>query len=102
MKARRLWNLGSKSSLLIVFFYFTSFTSFSQVVVQNVPTHLIRPPVYSHEGFRSPAYIDSALFFRYLDWALQKDSLPPQYKQGQPFSITVNYIVSKEGKLSDV
>ena len=90
-----------KSHLLFAFFYFVTFTAFSQNAIPNVPTHHIRPPVY-HESVDSPAYIDSALFSGYLDWQLQKDSLPQQYKDGKPFSITVYYIVSKEGKISEV
>ena len=89
-----------KSHLLFVFFYFATFTAFSQNASTNVPTHLIRPPVYHHGAVESPAYIDSALFSEYLDWQLQKDSLPQQYKDGKPFSIMVYYIVSKEGKIN--
>lgn len=91
-----------KSYLLFAFSYFATFTAFSQKAFSNVPTHFIRPPVYHHGPVDSPAYIDSALLSRYLDWELQKDSLPQQYKEGKPFSIAVYYTVSKEGKISEV
>ena len=91
-----------KSYLLFALFYFTNFTAFSQDALPDVPTHYIRTPIYHSHTVGFPAYIDSTLFARYLDWQLQKDSLPQQYRNGKPFSITVYYIVSKEGKISDV
>lgn len=91
-----------KSHFLFAFFYLTTFTAFSQKVFPKVSTHIIRAPVYHHGRVDSPAYIDSALFSGYLDWELQKDSLPQQYKDGKPFSATVYYIVSKEGKIIEV
>jgi hypothetical protein len=62
----------------------------------------MKPLVYSHKNFRTQAYIDSALFFSYIDWVLQKDSLAPQNREGKSYDITFHYIVSKEGKLSQV
>ena len=84
-----------RSHLLFAFFYLVSFTATSQDVLPNTPTHVINQPIY-HEVVESRPDIDSALFFDYLDWELQKDSLPPPYKDGKPFSITLFYIVSKE------
>ena len=62
----------------------------------------IRPPVYHHTAVSSPPYIDSALFSDYLNRQFQEDSLPEPYKSGKPFSISVFYMVSKEGKISEV
>ncbi|MEO8819711.1 MAG: hypothetical protein ABI267_05695, partial [Ginsengibacter sp.] len=91
-----------KSYLLFCFFYFVTFAAFSQDVSRNIPTHQLRAPVYHSYAVRFPAHIDSALFSDYLNWALEKDSLPQKYKDGKPFCITVYYIVSKEGKISEV
>lgn len=91
-----------KSHLLFCFFYFVTFAAFCQDVSRNIPTHQLRAPVYHSYAVRFPAHIDSTLFSDYLNWALQKDSLPQQYKGGKPFSVTVYYVVSKEGKISEV
>ena len=91
-----------KLHFLFAFFYLATFTAFSQKAFPNASTHFIRPPVYHHEPVDSRAYIDSALFSGYLDWELQKGSLPQQYKDGKPFSVMVYYVVSKEGKISEV
>lgn len=91
-----------KSHLLFAFFYLVISTAFSQETISNIPTHITRPPILYQETIRTDAYIDSGLFSRYLDWALQKDSLPEQFKDGKRFSVTVNYIVSREGKIIGV
>ena len=91
-----------KSFLSTAICCFVGLTAVSQEAVEKIPTHIVKPPVYSHENFRTAAYIDSALFFRYIDWVLQKDSLPQQYREGKSYDITFRYIVSKEGKLSEV
>jgi hypothetical protein len=91
-----------KFPLLFAFFSVITFTASSQITIHDFPIHKIIPPVYHHEAVTSPPYIDSALFSNYLDWQFQKDSLPEPYKSGKPFSISVFYIVSKEGKISEV
>lgn len=91
-----------KSHLLFAIFYLVISTAFSQEIISNIPTHNIRPPILYQETVRTDAYNDSRLFSGYLDWALQKDSLPEQFKDGKPFSVTVNYIVSREGKIIGV
>jgi hypothetical protein len=88
--------------ILFAFFYFAISTAFSQEKNSNILTHIIRPPILYQETVGTEAYIDSGLFSRYLDWALQKDSLPEHYKTGKPFSITINYMVSRNGKISGV
>ena len=91
-----------KSHLLFAFFFFANSTAFPQDTFSNNKTHVIRPLIQNHERIETPAYNDSALFSRYLNWALQNDSLPEQFKYGKPFIITVNYMVSKEGKITRV
>ena len=90
-----------KFALLFAFFFIT-FTASSQITIQDFPIHKITQPVYHHGAVSSPPYIDSALFSSYLNWQFQKDSLPEPYKSGKSFSICVFYIVSKEGKISEV
>ena len=91
-----------KSPLLFALLCLATSTAFSQETFPNIPTHFIKPPILYQETVTTAAYIDSGLFSRYLDWALQKDSLPEHYKNGKPFSITINYMVSREGKISGV
>lgn len=90
-----------KFSLLFAFFSVTTFTASSQITIHDFPIYKITPPVY-HETISSPPYIDSALFSDYLNWQFQKDSLPEPYKSGKPFSISIFYSVSKEGRISEV
>jgi hypothetical protein len=90
-----------KTTVLLLFF-FSAATAISQHKAPDVPIHHVKPPFYSRCSVELPAYIDSALFSRYIDWALQKDSLPQQYKNGKPFALTVYYVISRNGKISDV
>ena len=90
-----------KLSLLFAFFSVITFTASSQITIHDFPVYKITRPVY-HETVSSPPYIDSALFSNYLNWQFQKDSLPEPYKSGKPFSISIFYVVSKEGKISEV
>jgi hypothetical protein len=91
-----------KFPLLTAFFSVITFAASSQITIHDFPIHKITPPVYHHGAVSSPPYIDSALFSDYLNWKFQKDSLPQPYQSGKPFSIFVFYIVSKEGKISEV
>ncbi len=83
-------------------FSITAFTASPQITIHDFPIQKITPPVYHHGRVSSPPYIDSALFSDYLNWQFQKDSLPSPYKNGKPFSISIFYVVSKEGKISEV
>ena len=47
----------------------------------------------------SPAYLDSTLFARYLNWNLQPDSLPTNGNPAKGDTIEIRYIVSNEGKI---
>jgi hypothetical protein len=91
-----------KLLLLFAFFSVITFTASSQITIHDFPVHKITRVVYHHGTVYSPPYIDSALFADYLNWQFQKDSLLPPYKSGKPFSISIFYMVSKEGKISEV
>jgi hypothetical protein len=91
-----------KLPLLFILFSVTAFTASPQITIHDFPIQKITPPVYHHERVSSPPYIDSALFSDYLNWQFQKDSLPVPYRDGKPFSISIFYVVSKEGKISEV
>ena len=100
--SQKLHLYSMKFSLLFGFFSITAFTASSQITIHDFPIHKIAPPVYHHEIVSSPPYIDSALFSNYLNWQFQKDSLPEPYKGGKPFSISIFYLISREGKISEV
>jgi hypothetical protein len=91
-----------KFPVLFAFLSITTFTASAQITIHDFPVHKITPPVYHHTAVSSPPYIDSALFSNYLNWQFQKDSLPEPYKNGKPFSISIFYMVSKEGKITEV
>ena len=91
-----------KLPLLFILFSVTAFTASPRITIHNLPIQKITPPVYNHERVSSPPYMDSALFSDYLNWKFQKDSLPVPYRDGKPFSISIFYVVSKEGKISEV
>jgi hypothetical protein len=91
-----------KLPLLFAFLPVITFTASSQITIHDFPIHKITPVVYHHGVVSSPPYIDSALFSDYLNWQFQKDSLPEPYKSGKRFSVSIFYIVSKEGKISEV
>lgn len=84
-----------------VFFFLTNLLIYHIVIAQNnlpaISIHHVKPLFFQCSGYESPAYIDSALFARYLDWQLQSDSLP--VKQSKNFAIEIWYIISKEGKI---
>ena len=90
-----------KIALLLAFLFVTTITASSQNTIHDFPVHEIKPPVY-HEGVSWPPSIDSSLFSDFLNRQFQKDSLPEPYKSGKPFSISIFYLVSKEGKISEV
>lgn len=75
-------------------------TTFAQEVSSEIHLSEKEPTIQMCGKVESPAYLDSTLFARYLNWNLQQDSLPISGKPSKGDSIEVWYIVSKEGKIS--
>lgn len=79
--------------------------SFNAVIAQQntpvIPTHHLAVVRWVSYAIRVPAYIDSSLFARYIDWELQSASLPKTAKPVEKcHTIEIWYVVSKEGKIS--
>lgn len=84
--------------IVIICLYFN--TASAQEVNKEIPIHYIKQVKWIGEKIEYPAYIDSSLFARYIDWNLQPDSLPIAVKPDKGSGIEIWYVVSKEGKIS--
>ncbi len=62
-------------------------------------TYTIKPMTSNFGRVESPAYIDSALFARYINWSMLPDSMSLAIRPTKGFSIEMLFIISKEGKI---
>ena len=90
------------AAILLTFFN----SAFTQEVNRAVPTYFIKATAIKFDetvincgSVESPAYIDSALFARYISWSLLPDSMPFAIRPAKGFTIEMFYVISKEGKI---
>ncbi len=85
------------AAILLTFFN----SALAQEGNKAIATYTIKPMTGYFGRVESPAYIDSALFTRYISWSLLPDSMPLAIRPSKGFTIEMFYIISKEGKIME-
>ncbi|WP_018626827.1 hypothetical protein [Niabella aurantiaca] len=85
--------------MLFVFALCCSYPLFAQVSWNHVPIHSVAPPRSYHEGFETPACIDTALWSSYLDWGLLLDSSKRKEIPEGIYKIRMQFAVDTGGKI---
>ena len=88
--------------ILWIGFIFVSSENFAQEESTAQRFRITQPDEVRCGSVESASYIDSALFANYLNWHLQTDSLPVQARSGLDMLLEISYIISREGKITDV